>query len=266
MSGGNSEPLYNTDTLNKACISTRILTSPQRYSVMRSRVPRLRESGIRAPLADYDTDTAHKKYLTSSVRDSRIRYAATFSNSGRFARDIKTAAPDVTYDTDVLSNSQANNFASGLAKTPITYKNVRSRRPRKGPEIITEAPDIMYDVDTLNKATLRAIVDRSPRKMSTMTSTSARFGIPMRPSTEPEVGPGYYAYTIPTRREDVDRELSSFRSTAARFDRRVDPSRGLGSTWHPEKDRKYWNRGGFTISTTQMTRPSYLPSSYSEKK
>ena len=44
MSGGNSEPLYNTDTLNKACISTRILTSPQRYSVMRSRVPRLRHS------------------------------------------------------------------------------------------------------------------------------------------------------------------------------------------------------------------------------
>ena len=83
MSGGNSEPLYNTDTLNKACISTRILTSPQRYSVMRSRVPRLRESGIRAPLADYDTDTAHKKYLTSSVRDSRIRYAATFSNSSK---------------------------------------------------------------------------------------------------------------------------------------------------------------------------------------
>lgn len=67
---------------------------------------------------------------------------------------------------------------------------------------------------------------------------------------------------MPTRRQDLPKELSSFRSTSSRFDRRVDPSRSLGSTWHPEKDRENWNRGGFTISTTQIRRPSYLPNAY----
>ena len=188
---------YNTDTGTKSSIATRVLTSPQRYSTMRSRVPRMREAGVRAPLADYDTDRLGKKFLATAMQDSRRVYAATFSGSNRFGRVISSEAPDVLYDTDVTKNSNANNFVSAVNRSAVRYSNVRSKIRRKGAELITSAPDINYPVDYLNKESLATGVSRSSRKYHIMTTASSRFGIPLRPSTSDDVGPGFYSCVAP---------------------------------------------------------------------
>ena len=211
------------------------------------------------PFGVYNTDTGHKKTVSTGVRDSKQLLAASFSKSSRWSQSLKTSAPDVVYDTDV---GRFKTLSTEVGDSPITYSIVRSKYRRLGPLTSpTDAPDVEYDTNVLHKAAMTTAVQRSPLKYSIIHSSTKRFPDRIVSSTPNTLGPGSYdpPPMLDLRRSQSLKPLSSFSSTSTRFGEKQDPTKWLGGTWSPEKDKKKWAEKGNTFSKAEVRRPQYLP-------
>lgn len=214
----------------------------------------------KTPFGVYDIDTANKKGVATSVRDSRQMLAASFSNSGRWRSGLSSAAPDVVYNTDI---GRFQTLETSVNLSPIAYSNVRSKYRRFKPlNTPTDAPDITYNTDIGIKQTLSTSVQKSPVKYSIMRSSTQRFQKKALPcSTPQELGPGSYdpICRLDLLRSTEVKPLSSFLSTASRFGGKDDPTKFHGGTYTIEKDAKNWQKTNGSFAKAQVRRPQYLP-------
>lgn len=211
------------------------------------------------PFGVYDTDSGSKKTLATSVKDSKILLASSFSNSNRWSSALKSAAPDMMYDTNV---GRFQTLSSSVEASPINYSNLRSKYRRLGPLTTpTEAPDVEYNTDAMHKASMVNALAQSSIRYSVMRSPTKRFKEKVLTSTPKELGPGSYdpQPMLDLRKSQEWRALSSFRSTSSRFGEKHDPSKWLGGTWSPEKDTRRWGEKGTQFSKAEIRRPQYLP-------
>ena len=193
---------------------------------------------------------------------SEVKFAAPFSKTSRWGKDVLSGAPDVTYDVDSLRFST---LSKAVSESPITYKNMSSKSNRFGASKLTEGPDIVYDTDQGLVKSLTRSVKESPMRYSIMQSNSQRFKDKYKSTTSGEIGPGYYSAPklgAPAPYQ-ADRQLSCFASGVKRLNYKSDPTQNLGSTYTLDHDAKVWGRKGLGghISNVKITRPQYLAQS-----
>jgi len=248
---------YDIDRGIKTSLAKRVQESPIRYSILKSATQRFRETYLEAPQVDYDIDTAHKKDIKRAVDDSKVKLAAVFSSTDRFRRPLLTEGADIVYDTNTL---RFNMMGKDVDESPIKYANIRSNAKRFGQKFKTDAPDIMYETDQGQVKTLGRSVKESAIKYAVMSSKAIRFKDPVL-TTAPDIGPGTYDFppVMELRRDQTERELSSFKSGSTRLNKKGDPTKNLGSTWNQDHDTKEWSIKSFKISNTKLSRPAYLP-------
>eukprot|EP00238_Polyblepharides_amylifera_P011650 CAMPEP_0196584892 /NCGR_PEP_ID=MMETSP1081-20130531/48902_1 /TAXON_ID=36882 /ORGANISM="Pyramimonas amylifera, Strain CCMP720" /LENGTH=253 /DNA_ID=CAMNT_0041906271 /DNA_START=142 /DNA_END=900 /DNA_ORIENTATION=+ len=232
---------YNTDQGNKKTMASVVAESPKKYSILHSKVPRFKERIHQAPFADYDTNHLHKTTVTKGVEESKLKYAASFSGTDRWAKINKSEAPDKVYDTNTL---HFKTLAKGVDEHHVKYANVRSKFSRFGPKTSSVgSQDVAaYNTDVLGKASLAVSVLASPKKYSIMSSKQDRLKRRQQLCTDENMGPGAYdtPCSLDMKKDWSVRSSSSFSSTVPRFNHKRDPTKNLGSTWNPEQDRKVW--------------------------
>lgn len=257
---------YDTDCGNKASLARSVETSTRRYAIMGSKCPRFKDTHSCAPAADYNIDHLHKKGVSASVRESKQKYAASFSRTARWGKAHKILdTPDKYYETDFGPSAT---LYKKCQENPQTYAIMRSKFSRFGPKPgIAPPTDVDYNTDVLNKASLETVVGASNQRYSVMRSRQPRLRMENTFSSG-DLGPGAYdtPCLLDMRRDWTARAQSSFVSAVPRLKVTRDPTKNLGSTWTPEHDRKVWQDKGNKFSTAAITRPSYLPEAYDEKK
>ncbi|KAK3236177.1 hypothetical protein CYMTET_53665 [Cymbomonas tetramitiformis] len=252
---------YDTDQGKKKSLFREVEDSPKKYSILTSRVDRFKEPNHQAPFADYNLDTAHKKTIKNGIDASPVKYAATFSKRNRFAKDKISDAPDKMYDTNTL---HLKTLDKNIEESSVNYANVRSNAPRFGRKGLSFAPDVLYDTDQMGKASLQTAVSSSPVRYAMMKSNQPRLKERAQGCTDGELGPGTYETPchLDLKKDWTQRSMSSFASSVPRFNSQRDPTKYLGSTYTPERDRKAWGKKHFKISSTKIQRPAYLPNVY----
>lgn len=244
---------YDTDCGSKKSMAKSLQANPNRMSIMKSGTRRFNSqpSHLVTPFGVYQLDTAHKKSLSTGVRDTKRFYAAPFYAKTRSTAcgDAKSAGPGCSYDVQALTSGQAPTFQESVAQSPILYTVMRSKLARVAKAATTEGPDIIYDTDTMQKQCLVTKIQTSPILYANMSRSKVqRSGLAPSNSCPADIGPG--AYDCPIR-SDIrtslvlkQNPLSSMLSNAPRLStEKVDPTKNLGSTWKQERDTKYWNRG-----------------------
>eukprot|EP00959_Pyramimonas_sp_CCMP1952_P465876 9489054-Pyramimonas_sp.AAC.1 len=255
---------YNTDCGNKKSLARCVQDSAKRYAIIASNTPRFKERYHGAPFVDYDIDHLHKTSVASGVQRSKMKYAATFSNSERWCKMSYSEGPDKCYNTDAFNQ---RTLATAVKESPVRYSNIRSKYSRFGPTTTSNAPDIVYNTDLLNKQSLCESVRTSTRRYAVMRSKQERLRGWNGFSTGPDMGPGAYNTPCPLdlKRSWRDSPMSSFSSSVPRFNTKRDPTKNLGSTYTLDWDRKVWaGKGGGKMSETKIMRPSYLPNAYAK--
>ncbi|KAJ9530237.1 hypothetical protein QJQ45_023525 [Haematococcus lacustris] len=158
-------PYYNTDAGNKMMLATCVQSSPLRYSIMHSTAPRLQDSDGRGlgPFGVYKTDTAHRKTIESTSRDSRVFYAASFNSATpRISRPWSSPVVDAFYDVERLKDAHPSTLSRALAWTPRKYSVMTAKFKRFHDPPAGQGSDVMYDLDRGTKATLHTAMLQSP--------------------------------------------------------------------------------------------------------
>lgn len=241
---------YDTDYGNKSSFARCVQESPHRVAVMRSGTSRFKtEKAVSVtPFGAYHIDAAHRKDIASSVRDN-TRFCCAFDSPGRKDTLSMSNGPGVCYDVKSLSSGQHPTLAQSAELSPVRYAMMRSRQARVAAAQQTAAPDIVYNTDFLGKEMLWTRIENSPIQYANLGKNGVkRSSLHVRTSCPDSLGPGSYDAPVP---KDVrvslmlnQNQMSSMVSRAPRLATdTVDPTRNLGSTWRPEHDRKYWNRG-----------------------
>eukprot|EP00892_Ulva_mutabilis_P005767 jgi/Ulvmu1/3562/UM166_0016.1 len=251
---------YDTDCGNKKSFARSLQDSPHRMAVMRSGTARFRieKANSVTPFAAYHMDTAHKKSMSSTVRDS-TRFGCAFDAPGR--KEFLSAAngPDVCYDVKSLYNGHSPALAQAAEMSPVRYAMMSSKQARVTAAQQSAAPDVVYNTDFLGKQMLWTRVETSPILYANLGKTGMKRSSLTAPTSCPAtLGPGSYDAPMP---KDVrvslmlnNNQMSSMASRAPRLATdKVDPTRNLGSTWRQEHDRKYWARG-VTVCKAKLQR------------
>ncbi|KAJ9506294.1 flagellar associated protein [Haematococcus lacustris] len=275
-------PYYNTDAGNKMMLATCVQSSPLRYSIMHSTAPRLQDSDGRGlgPFGVYKTDTAHRKTMESTSRDSRVFYAASFNSATpRISRPWSSPVVDAFYDVERLKDAHPSTLSRALAWTPRKYSVMTAKFKRFHDPPAGQGSDVMYDLDRGTKATLHTAMLQSPIAYRNVGAQPVGPSV-MKPGSAAgrsreerwaHMGPGTYDTRLPHEVQTSTcldtRPLSSMASRSPRFARAPGASSrsALGSTWSPDKDAAAWAQRSPTISKTQYLRPQYLPTFFKQK-
>lgn len=219
-----TDGLLDTDQGRNMSLAKCVTTSPRRYAIMHSPTGRFPPPKHDAAVsAVYDTDTAHRKSIQSSMRDTRRFYASSFNSTApRLAPSLPSCSTDKIYDPERLKNADFNTVAAAVQHSTLTYGEVRSKHPRFAKQRRSEGADKEYDVNTLQKQTLATAVLTSPRNYHTAFSSKslAEKGSSARLQQAQELGPGTYTapYWKDVRSSQVltQRPWSCFASTTRR--------------------------------------------------
>lgn len=260
---------YDIDQGRKTSLARSVELSPRRYA--QSNVPRFKDTTqSNLPFGVYNLDTANRKTIESTSRDSRQFYSCFQSKTQRF-RPWSCPVTDVFYDTERLKNYDHSSLVLSMDKSPIKYSILHSRYKRfPDKPNRTEAPDVEYDIDRGSKATLVTATVESPVVYANLKSKTTRFKQQQTTSTPNNLGPGSYdskyVKDVSVSSALDKKPLSTLQSTSSRFyNDRPDPSKNLGSTWRQDWDDKHWKTRSVTISKAEYLRPQYLPKAYKGK-
>lgn len=212
---------YKTDSGHKKTLYHAVKKSPIGYSNMRSVVPRFpkdpwEKDKLNNNKLDYDTDQGGKKYMTTAIHDSAVRYNKAF----------KSKVPR-------------------FAKKPVGVD----------PVVAAASATLDYDTDTGNKKALLGNVEKSSVKYANMRTVSPRFKPSLPKAYVTSLGPGSYqpgrSQTVCTPRSPRTLILDS--DSGKRFYTRPDPSQNLGTAVTPDRDTNVWHEKGFYASRSAKT-------------